>query len=68
MASSPDNWDPDPEGGEPKITVDEIWCSPYGANPHHTTDGSQPLVDEVRRREKLQGTAEGERAEIAFRS
>ncbi len=54
---SPDTWDGDPEDGEPKIIVDEIWCSPYGANPHYTTDHSKALVDEIRRRERLIGTA-----------
>ena len=59
---SPDDWVRDPEDGEPKVIVDEIWCSPYGANPHYTTDQSQPLLDEIRRRKALQGTAEGNRA------
>lgn len=58
----PDTWDPDPDEGEPKIIVDEIWCSPYGADPHYTTDESKPLIDEIRRRKKLQRTIEGERA------
>lgn len=59
---SPDTWDADPEDGEPKIIVDEIWCSPYGANPHYTTDHSEALVNEIRRRERLIGTAAGDRA------
>jgi hypothetical protein len=57
----PGNWVRDPADGEPKIIVDEIWCSPYGANPHYTTDQSKPLIDEIQRRQKLQGTLEGER-------
>src|SRR4051812_1195964 len=28
----PADWDADPDDGEPKIIVDEIWCSPYGAD------------------------------------
>ncbi|WP_295225064.1 hypothetical protein [uncultured Brevundimonas sp.] len=58
----PDDWDPDPEDDEPKIIVDEIWCSPYGANPHYVTDQAKPLVDEIKRRQRLQGTAEASRA------
>ncbi len=53
----PGDWDADPEDGEPKIIVDEIWCTPYGANPHYVTNQSEPLVDEICRREKLLGTA-----------
>lgn len=59
---SPNTWDSDPEDGEPKIIVDEIWCSPYGANPHYATDYSEALVNEIRRRERLIGTAAGDRA------
>lgn len=58
----PDKWDPDPDEGEPKIIVDEIWCSPYGADPHYMTDQSKPLIDEIRRRKRLHGTLEGDRA------
>ena len=57
----PSTRDADPDDGEPKVIVDEIWCTPYGANPHYVTDHARPLVDEIRRRERLQGTAEGER-------
>lgn len=52
----PGEWDADPEEGDPKIIVDEIWCSPYGANPHYVTDQSKPLVDEIKRRKELQGS------------
>lgn len=57
----PDNWDGDPDEGEPKIIVDEIWCSPYGADPHYVTDQSKPLIDEIKRRKALEGTADAER-------
>src|SRR6266446_2639515 len=50
----------DPEDGEPKILVDEIWCTPYGVNPHYVTEYAQPLIDEIKRRYKLCGTPEGE--------
>lgn len=52
----PADWDGDPEDAEPKIIVDEIWCSPYGADPHYVTDQAKPLVDEIKRRKSLQGT------------
>lgn len=55
----PGGWDPDPDDEEPKIIVDEVWCSPYGADPHYTTDQSKPLTDEILRRKKLQGTPVG---------
>ena len=58
----PDKWDSDPDEDEPKIVVDEIWCSSYGANPHYVTEQSKPLTDEIRRRKKLQSTPEGRRA------
>jgi hypothetical protein len=53
---APDTWIADPDDGDPKIIVDEIWCSPYGADPHYVTDQSRPLVDEIKRRKALQGT------------
>ena len=43
-----EDWDDDPEEGEVKIIVDEIWCSPYSANPHYTTDASKPVIDEIK--------------------
>lgn len=55
----PDEHDSDPEEGEPKIIVDEIWCSPYSANPHYETDQATPLLAEIRRRKALQGTDRG---------
>jgi len=57
----PDEWDSDPDDAEPKIIVDEIWCSPYGADPHYVTDQSKPLVDEIQRRRALEGTWQAER-------
>jgi hypothetical protein len=57
---SPAAWDSDPDDGEPKIIVDEIWCSPYGADPHYVTDQSKPLVDEIKRRQALAGSSEGQ--------
>lgn len=53
---APGDWIADPEEGDPKIIVDEIWCTPYGANPHYVTDQSKPLVDEIKRRNALAGT------------
>ena len=58
----PDDWEADPEDAEPKIIVDEIWCSPYGADPHYVTAQAQPLVDEIKRRKHLLGTSDGQRA------
>jgi hypothetical protein len=57
---SPEEHDTDPDDGEPKIIVDEIWCNPHTLNPHYTTDQSQPLIDEIQRRDKLRGTERGE--------
>jgi hypothetical protein len=56
---APETWDPDPEEGEPKIIADEIWCTPYGVHPHYVTDSAKPLIDEIKRRDKLRGTPEG---------
>lgn len=58
---TPESWDSDPEDADPKIIVDEIWCTPYGLNPHYVTDQSKPLTDEIKRRHALQGTAAGQR-------
>ena len=55
----PDNRDDDPDEGDLKIIVDEIWCSPYAAKPNYKTDVSKPILDEITRRKKLQGTVEG---------
>ncbi|KQN32683.1 hypothetical protein [Sphingomonas sp. Leaf38] len=58
---SPETWDSDPDDSDPKIIVDEIWCSPYGLNPHYTTDQSKPLTEEIKRRYVLQSTDAGYR-------
>ncbi|MBR9813913.1 hypothetical protein GYB61_08690 [bacterium] len=54
---APENWDGDPEEGEVAVLVKEIWCSEYSANPNYTTEISKPVLDEIRRRESLQGTS-----------
>lgn len=59
---SPDQWEEDPDEGEPKIIVDEIWCTPYGANPHYETYQAQALVDEIKRRKALEGTDDATKA------
>jgi hypothetical protein len=53
---APDDWVADPDEGDPKIIVDEIWCSPYGAEPHYVTPQSEPLANEIKRRKSLAGT------------
>ena len=58
---APDDHDDDPEEGEVRIIVDEIWCSPYGADPNYETEKSKPLLDEIRRRKKLQGATSGQK-------
>lgn len=55
----PETHDPKPKEGPAKILVDEIWCSPYGAEPNYTNDTSEPVVAEIKRRKALIGTAEG---------
>lgn len=56
----PGDWDGDPEDGHVKIIVDEIWCSPYSVAPNYTTDVSKPVLDEIKRRDRLRGTVAGE--------
>ena len=56
----PEDHDSDPDDGEPKIVVDEIWCNPHVLDPHYTTDQSQPLIDEIKRRNKIRGTNDEE--------
>lgn len=58
---SPDDWDSDPDEGEPKILVEEIWCSPYAVNAYDEAD-SKPLLDEIRRRHDLKGTPAAKKA------
>ena len=52
--ASPEGHDDDPDQGEVKIIVKEMWCSPYAADPHYTTDISKPVIDEIKQRKKLQ--------------
>ena len=54
----PDDREDDPDDGDVRIIVSEIWCSSYSLNPNYTTDESKPVIDEIARRKKLQGTAE----------
>jgi hypothetical protein len=55
---APGVWNSNPRNEEPKLLVDEIWCSPYSVAPHYTTSASEPVVREIRRRAALVGTAE----------
>lgn len=56
---APEDWDRDPDEGEPKLLIAEIWCSPYAADAAYDTDQSKPILDEIRRRKRLAGTSEG---------
>jgi len=56
---APETHDVDPEDGEPKIIVDEIWCTTYSLNPHYVTEQAKPLIDEIKRRDGLRGSATG---------
>lgn len=56
---APGDRDPDPDDGPVKLLVNEMWCSPYAVNPNYTTDVSKPVLDEIARRKRLQGTASG---------
>ena len=38
-----------------------MWCSEYAADPNYETDVSKPVLDEIARRKKLIGTAEGDK-------
>lgn len=58
---SPDNYNSNPKEGEPLIFVNELWVSPYALEPGYTTEDSEPVVKEIKRRRKLQGTADGNR-------
>ncbi len=57
----PEKWEADPDEGEVKIIVDELWCSPYSTNPHYTTDASKPVISEIKRRKKLLDSSEGKK-------
>lgn len=52
----PKNRDKDPDEGNVKVIVNEIWCSSYSANPNYTTDASKPVLDEIKRRKGLLNT------------
>lgn len=56
---SPETYDPDAQ--EPLIFVREIWVSPYAIDTAYETDVSRPVLNEIRRRQRLQGTLVGER-------
>ena len=58
----PEDRDDDPDDGDVKIIVHELWCSPYAADPNYTTDVSKPVLDEIARRKKLLGTDEGNKS------
>lgn len=50
----PDAYDPNMG----KILIEEIWCSPYGANPNYVTENSKALTNEIKRRKRLLDTSE----------
>ena len=56
---APGDRDDDPDEGDVKVIVNEIWCSPYSADPNYDTDMSKPVLDEIKRRKRLLGTAAG---------
>lgn len=56
---TPGDRDPDPDDGPVKLLVDEIWCSSYAVAPNYDTDVSKPVLDEIARRKRLQGTETG---------
>ena len=56
--NSPDIYHPDAD--DPLILVREMWVSPYALNAHET-EFSKPVLQEIRRRQRLHGTSDGER-------
>lgn len=56
---SPDAYDPNTN--DPLILVREMWVSPYALDPAYETEISKPVLKEIRRRQRLQGTLDGER-------
>lgn len=56
----PEDYVSDPEEGEPKILLTEIWVSPYAVDPAYETEQSKAMIEEVRRRDALRDTPEGE--------
>ena len=55
----PEDREDDPDEGDVRILVDEIWCSSYAVDPNYQTDESKPVLDEIARRKGLQETSEG---------
>ena len=53
---APEAHDPSPEDDDPKIVVNEIWCTSYALDPHYVADQARPLIDEIKRRDRLKGT------------
>ncbi|HYC06191.1 MAG TPA: hypothetical protein VED40_23080 [Azospirillaceae bacterium] len=53
---TPGEWDDDPDDGDPKILIKEIWCSNYAVEQAYETAEAKPLLDEIKRRKELQGT------------
>lgn len=54
---TPDTWTRYPREDGPKILVEEIWCCPYAVKPYYVTEHAKPLLDEIKRRYLLQGSA-----------
>ncbi|MGH1487037.1 MAG: hypothetical protein ACRBCI_12560 [Cellvibrionaceae bacterium] len=50
----PSDYKPDDE----TILIKEIWVSKYGSDPNYETEESKALIDEIKRRKKLSGTAD----------
>lgn len=57
---TPDDYDGDPDEGEPLILAAEIWVSPYSVDPNYKTDASKPVFKEIGRREALMDTPDGD--------
>ena len=56
---NPAHRDDEPDEGEVKTLVDEIWCTPYGADPNYIIDEAEPLINEIKRRKALMGNPQG---------
>lgn len=57
----PEDYVSDPEDEEPKMLLNEIWVSPYAVSPAYETEQSKAMLKEIRRRDKLRGTPDGEK-------
>jgi hypothetical protein len=53
--------DPSSKDDEDLILVDEMWVSPYSLDPNYETDVSKPVLREIKRRWRLQGTDAGQK-------